>query len=206
MYTSPRLRNIAEAASERERFKAELAANEARRLVEEPNLREAISVEAAARELADELFYADPEVKALREEYEATTRRVQAPIGRMEGNVLKVIADTKASLKKGASVLATAAFDDAMDNDFAFTRARAVQARIDDDRMRLEMLESVLHSIAYSTRMTHRMQEAKAALDHVLLTRKRQHARELAAALAANDVKKGQQAGTSAPAADVVEL
>ena len=179
MNVSPRIQAEADIARERVRRQEESLAKEARRLESEARHREAARIEAVARELPDELFDADPEVKALREDYDAKLRRARAPVGLILTATIKAIAETKEALKASSAALLAAGFDDAIDNDFGFPRARAAQRRVDDDRHRLEMLEAVQAQAATGqARMIDQTHEARAALGNALLRRKRQYVLE----------------------------
>ena len=179
MNVSPRIQAEADIARERVRRQEESLAKEARRLESEARHREAARIEAVARELPDELFDADPEVKALREDYDAKLRRARAPVGLILTATIKAIAETKEALKASSTALLAAGFDDAIDNDFGFPRARAAQRRVDDDRHRLEMLEAVQAQAATGqARMIDQTHEARAALGNALLRRKRQYVLE----------------------------
>ena len=179
MNRSPRTWTDAEIAADNARREQEREAKEARRLEDEARLREVARIEAAARELPDELVAADPEVKALREDYEAKLRRARAQVGPIVTATIRAIAETKEALKASSAALLAAAFDDAIDNDFGFPRARAAQRRVDDDRHRLEMLEAVQAQAATGqARMIDQTHEARAALGNALLRRKRQYVLE----------------------------
>ena len=219
MFTDPiferRAREQREASAREEAEQARKAA-----IAEETAKRVAAShFDAEARALPNSMFADDPEIKALRARLEVAQRQRPVVSLAIVEPLNRVLDDLSARIKAGALEMVIAAIEGVMTGDPLIRRAMALQAQLEDDTRRQEVLAKAkericLHGLAGV--MKNREQIARLALEDALLERKRQHLRDLAAAparehpetldRARGEINKSEQEVTTVVPADVVEL
>ena len=192
-------------AQEQSKANAREAAEQARQaaLAEETAKRIAAShFDAEARALPNSMFADDPEIKALRARLEVAQRQRPVVSLAILEPLNRVLDDLSARIKAGALDMVIAAIEDVMTGDPLIRRAMALQAQLEDDTRRHEVLAKAKERICLyglAGVMKNREQIASLALEDALLERKSKHLLAFASAPA-------DAGGDKARVADIVEL
>jgi hypothetical protein len=182
--TNTRPRGLAEAArtAEEDRFRAAAPAREAARAEHDARMAEAGRIEQLALAIPDDQFAGEPEIKALRADYEAKAARMKTQLGTLNIRLVAIRDSLVASLASTDRTLETAVADDIVAGDLDLPRLAEASRRIEEDRRKLEACRLAIRSTsngdAFMLRLRQEMQAAAHALEQALLVRKRQYVRE----------------------------
>lgn len=136
---------------------------------------------AQTKAVPSELFADDPEIMALRTDYEVKQRQRPVVSNADPARLHQVIEDLKERVKAGTLDAMIAAVEDVMTRDPTLRRAMVIQRQVDEVGRKLELLTKAqerLSRVGFNSAAREREQLAGQALEAALTMRKLQYVRE----------------------------